>query len=361
MHPVCSGCAAPCCVGRVVPVGDDEVARLASALGVAPAAFSERGDGGGARLRRRDDASCVFAVAAGGSWRCGIEGDKPRSCRVYPYHVAVGDDGAWAAALGRDAACPPARGEAWAARVDDERARLDAAIAEADGARTRTRTLPIVGESPCFGCTTGCCLEYEVPVHAHDLWRLSRALGLPWTALVRVRPTPATWMESFTLDATGTKQALHLVRRDDGACALLVTLPDGARRCGAHAARPLACRLYPYRGDWAPGAPVRLQHDAVCPPPRRAAWDAHRGLGVDVVAAQVGERHLYLRALARWELAARTRPPADPYTVDDFVRWSFALYDAIERVRLDGADGFSTAAAALIAGFPLPDESALGC
>lgn len=357
MHRVCSGCAAPCCVGRAVPVGDDEVARLAAVLGVAPEAFRERGEDG-ARLRRRDDGACVFALAVDGSYRCGVERDKPRSCRVYPYHVAVRDDGGWDAALGHDAACPLPRDQAWAARVDDERAAIDAAIAEANA---RPRSLPVVGETPCFGCATSCCLDYEVPVNAHDVWRLMRALDVPWRALVRVRPTPSTWMESFTLDGSGKKQALHLLRAADGACSLLATLPGGARRCGVHALRPLACRLYPYRGDWSPGAPIRMQADAICPAPQRAAWDAHKRLAADDVVAQVGERHVYMRALARWEQAARTRSPAQPYAVDDFLRWSFALYDAIERVRPDGGDGFSAAAAEAIATFPLPDESAPGC
>ena len=226
MHPVCSGCAAPCCVGRAVPVGDDEVARLAAALGVSAGAFAER-SGDGVRLRRRDGGACVFAVAVAGAIRCGVEDDKPRSCRVYPYHVAVRDDGGWDAALGNDAACPRPRDEAWAARVGEERAAIDGAIAEA---KLRRRALPVVAATPCFGCTTSCCLDYEVPVNAHDVWRLVRALAVPWQALVRVTPTPATWMESFTLDASGKKHALHLLRAAGGACALLVTLPDSARR-----------------------------------------------------------------------------------------------------------------------------------
>lgn len=357
MHPVCSGCAAPCCVGREVPVGDDEVARLAGALGVPADAFAQR-SGDGMRLRQRDGGACVFAVAVAASIRCGVEGDKPRSCRVYPYHVAVREDGGWDAALGHDAACPPPRHEAWAARVADERAAIDGAIAEANA---RRRALPVVAATPCFGCTTSCCLDYEVPVNAHDVWRLTRALAVPWEALVCVRPTPATWMESFTLDASGKKQALHLVRAAGGACGLLVTLPDGARRCGVHALRPLACRLYPYRGDWTPGAPVRLQSDAVCPAAQHAAWDVERHAAVDDVAAQVDERRVYMRALARWNQAARTRPPAQPYAVDDFLRWSFGLYDAIERVRTDGGPGLAAAAAAVIATFPLPDDSAPGC
>lgn len=357
MHPVCSGCAAPCCVGRDVPVADDEVAALASILGVPAAAFAVAG-AEGARLRRRDDDdACVFALAVGSSHRCGIEHDKPRACRVYPYHVAVDEEGAWTAALGNDAACPLPRDQAWAARLDDERATIDAAVRAHQG---RGRRLPVVGDSPCFGCGTSCCLDYVVPVNAHDVWRLCRALGLPWGALVVVQPTPSDWMESFTLDSTGRKQALHLRRRAGGACALLTSLPDGSHRCGVHAARPLACRVYPYLGDWVPGAPIRMQHDAICPPAQHRRWEAYRVIAASDVVAEVGERHLYMRALERWDEAARMRPPAQAYQVDDFLRWAFSLYDAVEEIRRRGPVGFS-AAAERIATFPLPDESAPGC
>ena len=359
MHPVCSGCAAPCCVGRDVPVGEDEVAALASMLGVPTHAFAVDGEAG-ARLRRRDgDGACMFAVAVGGSYRCGVEGEaKPRACRVYPYHVAVDEAGAWTAAYGNDAVCPLPRDAAWAARLDEERPTIDAAVRAATG--TSARRLPVVGDSPCFGCTTTCCLDYVVPVNAHDVWRLARALGLSWGALVEVRPTPADYMESFTLDSSGQKRAFQLRRRAGGACALLTSLPDGSHRCGVHAARPLACRLYPYRGDWTPGAPIRVVADAVCPPERRDRYEARKVFAASDVVAEVGERHLYMRALDRWDQAARTRPPSQAYGVDDFVRWAFALYDAVEALRREGPIGFAPAAA-LIAGFPLPDDSAPGC
>ncbi|MCA1663083.1 MAG: hypothetical protein LC659_02210, partial [Myxococcales bacterium] len=70
---------------------------------------------------------------------------------------------------------------------------------------------------------------------------------------------------------------------------------------------------------------------------------------------------LYMRALARWELAALGRPAAQPYRVDDFLRWSFALYDALEPLRARAPEAFADAAETLIAHFPLPDELAPGC
>lgn len=337
-----------------MPLGDDEAARIASVLGVAASAFSA-----GGQLRRREGDACVFAVAVAGSYRCAIEADKPRACRLYPYVVEVREDGAWAASLGLGAACPVPRDEAWLARVGEERTNIESAILESRG--IAVRKLPVVGDSACFGCTTSCCLEYDVPVNAHDVWRLARALTLPWSALVRVRPTPADYLESFTLDDSGRKLSLQLHRRDHGACALLTTLPDGTQRCGVHAERPLACRLYPYRGDWSPGMPARLQADAVCPPPQRARYQAQRAAAVTAVAGEVSERHLYMRALARWDMAAQTRSPAHAYRVDDFLRWAFALYDALEPLRARPPAELADAAEALIAAFPLPDELAPGC
>ncbi len=82
--------------------------------------------------------------------------------------------------------------------------------------------------------------------------------------------------------------------------------------------------------------------------------------GATCPVAEVGERHLYMRALERWDEAARTRPPAQAYQVDDSLRWAFALYDAIEELRRRAPLGFS-AGTAPVATFPLPDESAPGC
>ena len=236
VHPVCRGCEAPCCVGRVVPVGDDEVAQLASVLGVTSSAFSD-----GGALRRRDDGACVFAIAVGDSYRCAIKHDKPRACRVYPYHVAVAAEGAWTAALGNDAACRR-RATTHGPRGSTTSAPPSAPPCAPPPSHD-ARKLPVVSDSACFGCTTSCCLEYDVPVDAHDVWRLARALGVSWRALVRVRPTPSSWVDSFTLDDSGRKLALHLHRRANGACALLTTLPDGshAAACTPSAHSPVAC------------------------------------------------------------------------------------------------------------------------
>lgn len=360
MRSPCAGCAAPCCVGRRVPLGDDEVERLAAALGLDAGAFAAR-DEGGWRLRRGEADACVFAVPLGAELRCGIHDARPRSCRVYPYHVAVRGDGV-GATLGDDAACPPARARAWQERIEDERdaivdvVRADAAAAE----RRAPRRLPLAAASPCFGCTTPCCFEYVVPVSARDLWRLTRALGVPWAALVRVRPTPSYWMESFCLDSGGARWAFQLPRRPSGACGLLLSL-DGAHRCGVHAARPLACRVYPFDPGTAAAGPPALLRDAVCPPSGRARVTAEARRLAEPMAAELDARARYLRVIARWDDAARARPRAQPYTVDDFVRWTFSLYDALERLARRHPEDFAAAATALIDGFPLPSDLAPGC
>jgi Fe-S-cluster containining protein len=361
MDSPCVGCEAPCCSGRVVPLGDDEVARIAALLGVAPASFSEPGEGGaGARLRQRGSGDCVFAIEVGATRRCAIHADKPRACRLYPYHIAIDEGGQWTAALGNDYACPPPRGEAWLARLDDERATIEAAIAEHAG--DAPRRLPVVDESPCFGCTTSCCSDYLVAVNAHDLWRLTRELGLPWTALAAVRSTLPDYAESFALDDSGGRFGFHLHRTASGACTLLTRLGDGVERCGVHAVRPLACRVYPFQGTWTPYQPIRFVADALCPPPQRARFELKKPELAPEVVQEVGERHRYLRVVRRWDEAARTRPATRPWSVDDYLGWSFALYAAVEELRFTTSfRELARAAAELIAAFPLPDELAPGC
>jgi hypothetical protein len=104
-----------------------------------------------------------------------------------------------------------------------------------------------------------------------------------------------------------------------------------------------------------------LQHDAICPPPQRARYQAQRAAVTGDIIGEVSERHVYMRALARWDVAAQTRPPAHAYRVDDFLRWSFALYDALAPLRARPPAAFADAAEALIASFVLPDELAPGC
>ena len=223
-------------------------------------------------------------------------------------------------------------------------------------------SLPVVSPSPCFGCTTRCCFEYIVPINGHDLWRLCRTLALPWSELVTVRKTPDDWAESFTLDGGTDRYAFLLRKRRDGGCAMLMSLGGDQYRCGVHDARPLACRVYPFHPAWRAPTGVDFTQHALCPPPQRARFDAARGSFADDVVDQLGERALYVRVVSRWDEAARHRPHAAPYTIDDYVRWTLALYDELAPLRTTAPrTTWQRRAEAWIAVYPLPAELTPGC
>lgn len=215
--------------------------------------------------------------------------------------------------------------------------------------------------SPCFGCTTPCCFEYVVPVNGHDLWRLVRALAVPWSALAAVRTTPDDWGESFTLHRGGPRRAFLLRQRAGGGCSLLMTV-GSAHRCGVHDARPLACRVYPLQSAWRAPTGVDFLSHALCPPPQRARFEAQKGRLADAVVADLLERALYLRVIARWDEAAAQQPPEQPFTVDDYVRWLLSLYDSLAPLRhLGPRAAWQDEAIARVSRAALPFEWAPGC
>jgi Fe-S-cluster containining protein len=215
--------------------------------------------------------------------------------------------------------------------------------------------------SPCFGCPTACCFEYVVPINGHDLWRLTRALAVPWSALVSVRTTPDDWGESFTLHRGGARHSLLLRKRAGGGCALLMTVGQD-HRCGVHEARPLACRVYPLHSAWRAPTGVDFLSHALCPPPQRARFEAQKGQLADSVVAELHERTLYLRVVARWDEAAAQQPREQPFTVDDYVRWTLLVYDALAPLRQSGPRAtWQAQALALVSRMALPFEWAPGC
>ena len=70
-----------------------------------------------------------------------------------------------------------------------------------------------------------CCRDKDVPLNPYEILLLARARGQSTTEL---------------LDEVVEPNWPVLRRRSDGSCALL-----GSEGCSVHAARPLACRLYP--------------------------------------------------------------------------------------------------------------------
>jgi lysine-N-methylase len=165
------------------------------------------------------------------------------------------------------------------------------------------RPLPVVQNWDCRGCAA-CCRSYSIPVTADEQTRIA-AQG--WAADPALKDTPL-----FLPDGHGTK----LNHRPDGACVFL----GDDNRCRIHAefgaaAKPLACRIYPFllvpAGDhWRVG--LRF----ACP---SAAADHGRPLD-----AHLPEVREYAALLEADTPAAKTQPPP-PLRPGTVVRWDDVL------------------------------------
>ena len=123
------------------------------------------------------------------------------------------------------------------------------------------RRLPVVMGSDhlAFHCNRcgACCKSLRVAVTHFDVLRLVQALGYRAAELVDWLPPSAVDMtdEPGTFFELPEGRRLMVLRQERGACRLL----DDEQRCGAYAARPLDCALFPFdlERDEA-GFPVRL-------------------------------------------------------------------------------------------------------
>ncbi len=202
---------------------------------------------------------------------------------------------------------------------------------------------------------------YVVHVGGHDLWRLVRALNVPWDAVAEIAPQyPAPASMSFRLSSAPERRAFSLKRRASGACHFLLELGDGYRRCGVHALRPWACRSYPLVADAEVARGGALLDHACCPVEGLEAYQAAVDEMLPTLEADRGEEWLYLRVLERWEQAARQAPPERPIAVETWVAWLCAVYDAIEPLRAGERGDWQLAAYERVAAFPLPTTGSTG-
>jgi Fe-S-cluster containining protein len=223
-----------------------------------------------------------------------------------------------------------------------------------------TTPLPLAHESPCFGCFTPCCYSYVVPVTALDVWRLQRSFAAPWQKLVEVQSGSIDYWDSFRLDESALRWSLRLQHRPAGqACRLLVEVPGGHARCGAHEGRPLACRAYPYKITDA-GDIAFISH-AMCPPPQRRAYELAMGAMKASVENELLDLELHVQALQRWDALALTVPRAQAFVVDDYVRWMLALWDAVALLRVGARAEWEPVVVRAIDAFPLPSVAGAGC
>ncbi len=217
--------------------------------------------------------------------------------------------------------------------------------------------LPILVDDPataaCSTCPARCC-EHTVPLTGYDVVRLTRALALPWRVVAGLGSHRIALFEGFRLDRGPTHWFFHLRKRDDGACQFLLELPDGYRRCGVHALRPGACRVYPLVPDLARGG--EFGNHALCPDPQRALYEGAIPQLRDGIDEDQAERALYARVRARWDLVPMRVPVERPLDADVFVDWIGKVYDAIAPLRIGERGQWQLAAYELVADFPLPQR-----
>lgn len=172
------------------------------------------------------------------------------------------------------------------------------------------RRLPVLSGAEhlgfrCNGCGD-CCRTLRVAITHHDLRRLSAALGRRPGALV-------DWLAPQGVDMTDEPgsfaelaggRRLMVLAQTEGTCQLL----DAERRCGAYAARPWDCRLYPLAlqrdQDGQPSRVSRLDRDG-CGDEQAAPADLAQLSADD--EQRWAELADYQARLSRWNQWARHR------------------------------------------------------
>jgi Fe-S-cluster containining protein len=169
----------------------------------------------------------------------------------------------------------------------------------------------------CDACNGRCCYDVAVGITGFDAWRIATAHGLPLHSFVTVATAEPSSLGAFRFHDGFAVLVLQRNPREERACAFLMLLPDGARRCGTYVSRPTVCRTYPMRR--LVGGNVELRIDVACPP---GAWDAGAiaapGWSADLHAYE-SEWRGYERAIAAWNAS-----PLDG--LESFFRYVLAAY-----------------------------------
>ncbi|MCA9113662.1 MAG: YkgJ family cysteine cluster protein [Planctomycetaceae bacterium] len=177
-------------------------------------------------------------------------------------------------------------------------------------------TLPTIQNWNCHSCA-GCCRQHAIEVTAEERERIA---GQNWTAADGVDPSRPLWVASGPPWA----RTWRLAHQQDGGCVFLNE--DGLCRIHAkfgEAAKPLACRIYPYAFHPA-GKEVRVSLRYSCP-----SVVENRG---DAVDEQPGELKRTARLVVPDDVSHIPPPPvAGRQRVDwpDFLRLVDALEDTL--------------------------------
>ncbi|HZX68642.1 MAG TPA: hypothetical protein VFE70_07140 [Candidatus Elarobacter sp.] len=162
-----------------------------------------------------------------------------------------------------------------------------------------------------------CCYDATVFVTGADLARIARTVSVPpWVFTIGIPCAPDA-DDGFALEPAGKRQRLALGRArfpgEDAHCAFLVSLPDGAARCGLGDARPAGCRAFPFGSghhccscDW---SSVDLITEAD-----------------DLGAMLTAERDRYAAVVARWNAYVDTGGAEHGLELRDFCRFLLDAY-----------------------------------
>jgi Fe-S-cluster containining protein len=154
----------------------------------------------------------------------------------------------------------------------------------------------------CAGCDVDCCTGHVIPLNALDAWRIRSGMDIPFADFVGLVP----WSKGAPCHYVRLGDARYtmvLRRRGDGSCSFLVRVGQ-ERRCGIHALRPDACRIFPYLPDVEtqvaqPGHNLVQLHPSFCPW-RWPSTPEHKARVLKDIADNTDHRKLDRDVLSTW-------------------------------------------------------------
>ena len=122
---------------------------------------------------------------------------------------------------------------------------------------TKNFNVPKTAEFPCNSCDTNCCKEYVIFVNAHDIYRLSTALGMAPEDFLQIYGA-----KDFDLGINVDEGLLDLaLKQKDGQCMFLEESHD-LFRCTVNDIKPGVCKSYPFQMK---GGRLTQMNSKMCP------------------------------------------------------------------------------------------------
>lgn len=97
-------------------------------------------------------------------------------------------------------------------------------------------------KNPCISCHTNCCKEYTIFVNAHDVYRLTKGLGIEPENFLEIYGA-----KDFKLGIKVKEGLIDLaLKQQNGACMFLVESGEFLR-CTVNDFKPSVCKSYPFQ------------------------------------------------------------------------------------------------------------------